>query len=409
MGHFSSILPGNGVFHAIRMIMGLLLFGDGSISGIARSGLDSIHQSTLNRFINDVRWSPDELNERRLDFLQQNLQTRSKDKGLLIIDDSVLDKTGEKIEGTGYHYSNSKKRTVHGHNLVSSHYLDDKKDYPLHFEVYIRKKDLEDAGTPEKFKTKVQMALELIANAIKSTINFSVTVFDSWYFTKQICNALESAGKDWVSRAKINRIVNLPTHKTNLKRLIASLPDEEFARLKNPVRIKNKDSDEEVKYQYIYEAVLDISDLGPIKCVIIKKKLTEEEGIVLVSNRKDWSAQKIILIYKKRWKIETFYRDSKQNLALDGYYLRSLTGIKRYWVLVFLAYSFLQYCSSFGILQSFLDDDTETTGDKVRRFQELNLKSLIDLIILIYDSTGTKERVYQVIFKNKYKRAGKNN
>ena len=49
----------------------------------------------------------------------------------------------------------------------------------------------------------------------------------------------------------------------------------------------------------------------------------------------------MIKAYLQRWPIETFYQDSKGNLGLDTYRMRTSEAIKKHWCLVFVAYSFL--------------------------------------------------------------------
>jgi len=63
--------------------------------------------------------------------------------------------------------------------------------------------------------------------------------------------------------------------------------------------------------------------------------------VVLVTNRVDWGAQRIIALSLQRWPIETFYQDGKTHLGLDEYRMRSAEAIKKHWCLVFVAYSFL--------------------------------------------------------------------
>lgn len=62
---------------------------------------------------------------------------------------------------------------------------------------------------------------------------------------------------------------------------------------------------------------------------------------ILVSNRTDWSAKKVISAYLQRWPIETFYQDSKGPLGLDAYRMRTSEAIKKHGCLVFVAYSLL--------------------------------------------------------------------
>lgn len=405
--HFDDTLKTSGLNHLDRLTESIIVLNNPTINNIANKCIEQVDQSTINRFINDPNWDPYKFNNRRLEFLQENRQTRSTNNGFTIIDDSILEKTGVKIEGTDYHFSNSKNKSINGHDFVSSHYFDRKKKYPLHSKLYRRKQELKKNGIPEQFKTKVELAIELIDESIKCGIAFNCCIFDAWYFTRAICDHLKSKGIDWVSRAKSNRVVNLPIGKKNLKTYIENLNADQFSRLPAPVYLEDEKTRKEIKYQFIYEAVLNISDIGNIKCVVIKKNLKDNESIILVSNRLDWTAQRIIQIYKNRWQIETFYRDAKQNLGLDKYQLRSIKGIERYWVLVFHSYTFLQYCKLFGIFSSLLDAPCRTTGEKIQRFQDLNVKYFVNLIISLNRSNANLNEIYQVILKGKYKRNGK--
>jgi DDE family transposase len=77
--------------------------------------------------------------------------------------------------------------------------------------------------------------------------------------------------------------------------------------------------------------------------LVISFKSAELTGtsVVLVTNRVDWGAQRIITLYLQRWPIETFYQDGKTHLGLDEYRMRSAEAIEKHWCLVFVAYSFL--------------------------------------------------------------------
>ena len=43
-------------------------------------------------------------------------------------------------------------------------------------------------------------------------------------------------------------------------------------------------------------------------------------------------------MYTERWEIEVFFRESKSKLAIDKYQIRSVKGIKRFWLISSLAY-----------------------------------------------------------------------
>jgi len=50
------------------------------------------------------------------------------------------------------------------------------------------------------------------------------------------------------------------------------------------------------------------------------------------------STQEILNLYQERWSIEVFFQQAKQRLALDKYQIRTSTGIRRYWLLMSLAF-----------------------------------------------------------------------
>jgi len=55
-----------------------------------------------------------------------------------------------------------------------------------------------------------------------------------------------------------------------------------------------------------------------------------------------WEEKNIVDTYAKRWTIDTFYRDTKQNLGLEEYELRDKKGIRRHQWMVFPTYTLLQ-------------------------------------------------------------------
>ena len=95
--------------------------------------------------------------------------------------------------------------------------------------------------------------------------------------------------------------------------------------------------------EYWYFALnLSIPDLGKVRLVISYSDASlEGTYAVIVTNRTDWSAKKIIESYLQRWPIETFYQDSKGHLGLDEYRMRGAEAAKKHWCLVFVAYSLL--------------------------------------------------------------------
>ena len=93
---------------------------------------------------------------------------------------------------------------------------------------------------------------------------------------------------------------------------------------------------------WTFSRTVRIPGLGKVRLVISFQKadLTGSYAIV-VPNRLDWNAERIIAAYLRRWPIETFYQDGKGLLGLDEYRMRNAEAIQKHWCLVFVAYSFL--------------------------------------------------------------------
>lgn len=62
----------------------------------------------------------------------------------------------------------------------------------------------------------------------------------------------------------------------------------------------------------------------------------------LVTNKIDAPTEHAIRLYSKRWRIETFFEDSKQDLGLEDCEMREDEGASRHWHLLMLAYGLLR-------------------------------------------------------------------
>ncbi|PJW16051.1 transposase, partial [Geobacillus sp. WSUCF-018B] len=66
--------------------------------------------------------------------------------------------------------------------------------------------------------------------------------------------------------------------------------------------------------------------------------MTSEHLHCVLSNDRELSDEDILRHYAQRWSIECFFRQAKDQLKLDGYRVRQVRAVKRYWILVQLAY-----------------------------------------------------------------------
>ena len=359
--------------HFINFVLGLIGSDDKQVSSISHSLVKGVDQSSMNRFLNLSDWDPILVKNQILEFLDQDKRTATNDSGILILDDSILEKTKGKMEGVDKFYSVSEKKFVHAHDKVSLHYSDPVKDYPLDFFFYLKEKSFREGmiSSDFNFQTKIDLAVKLLEENAPRT-NARILVYDSWYFSKKLVETASQLGLDWVTRAKQNRLVKYNREWLPLKDLISRLKGETWKKIPFKARL----DEEETRYQYMLELTVRMRRIGIVKLVVVKDKFDNKKGIFLVSNNLGFSAKKIIRIYSKRWDIEVFYRSAKANLGLGKYMLRKLKGIIKYSYLVFFSAVFLEWSKLVGHLSQY-KTEVSTLGQKVKAFKEKFLEGVI--------------------------------
>jgi SRSO17 transposase len=333
--------------HFKRYVLGLIVSENLTVEGINRIYIEAMHPSSLNRFLTAGIWRQDRVNDARINMLKAKGALAGK--GWLVIDDTLTHKTGEMIEAVGIFWDHCEKRHVLAHNIVTMEFVTPKgKSYPLDFRLYLK----EDLCEKKKFefKTKIQLARELIEYALSLGLEIQGVLFDSWYAAKDLIGYLRDNSLWWVTRLKSDRNIKIRGEYVQIREFAATLPKVAF----RGVRIGK------TTYQVFSKAV-DLKGVGKVRIVIsYDKEDFSEDPVYFATDQIRWEATRILKTYGNRSKIEAFFRDTKQNLGLEDYQLRDLRGIKRHWYLIFLAYSLLVSGMS-GITQN-LPKGPQTLG-----------------------------------------------
>jgi SRSO17 transposase len=372
--------------HFQHYLTGLMALDNKTMSNISRCVLDSADKTNLSRFFSQAPWVEEQVNERRIRYMLEQTagHRRAAKESCLILDDTLCEHVGSLFEYVDRHYNHSEDRYPLAHNLVTSHYVSGAVRFPLEARLYRRyeertdweafvKKHFPDRQIPrtkkerqrfhkqvdavllqdpafaarhQEFQTKLVLAQDLIQSAVKREVPFQIVLMDSWYLSQEMVAVLREQKKDWVSLLKKNRQletasfslrdeqgqnVALDGPHIKVEDLVPLIPRQAYRR----VKIQEKD--------YWYFALnVRIPGLGKVRIVISydNEELTGTYA-VLITNRTDWSAQKILQTYLQRWPIETFYQDSKGHLGLDEYRMRNAKAMQKHWCLVFVAYSLL--------------------------------------------------------------------
>ncbi len=124
----------------------------------------------------------------------------NKTRGMLVIDDSTLDKIySKKIELVTHHWSGKHHRVVKGINLISLLWTDGDSQLPCDYRVYA--KDADGLTKNDHFRAMLKQAQDRgFAPACVS--------FDSWYSSLENLKIIRDYGWMWLTRFKSNRLVN---------------------------------------------------------------------------------------------------------------------------------------------------------------------------------------------------------
>ena len=262
--------------------------------------------------------------------------------------------------------------------------------------------DAEFRARHEQFQTKISLAIELVEAAIRGKVPFGVVVFDAWYLAEDLIQVLARRHKDWISVLKKNRLVEtasfhlrdvngwplkLPGPHLAVEELVPLIPANAY----RPVTVR------EHTY-WCFTLAVRLPGLGKVRIVVsYEQEALTGRSVVLVTNRVDWSAAKIISLYLQRWPTETFYQDSKGQLGFNEYRMRSAEAIGKHWCLVFVAYSLLHLtCLPVG------PDRTkgliQTIGDACRQQGRALLQKLLVFVHDQLSQGATADHVFTQLF-----------
>ena len=372
--------------HFQNYLTGLIVLDNKSLANITRCVLESADKTNLSRFFSDAPWFQKQVNDRRVAYLLH--QTKEvhgpKADAALILDDTLCEHVGSLFEYVDRHYNHGDDTYPLAHNPVTSYYISGPVRFPVDLRLYRRyeecshweefvhkhfpdrliptkKKErtrlhkavdrilLEDPAFQElhqQFRTKIDLGVDLLEAAIQHKVPFRVLLFDSWYLAEELVSLARYWKKDWISLLKKNR--NLETNSFVLKDAAGKplhlagphIAVEDLVPLIPPTAYRAVTVGDTT--YWTFTLAVRLPGLGKVR-LVVSFKTAELTGTyaVLVSNRVDWNAQRIITLYLQRWPIETFYQDGKTHLGLDEYRMRNAEAIGKHWCLVFVAYSLL--------------------------------------------------------------------
>jgi len=361
---FNNCFSHNQHTHFQQYLSGLVIGKDKNILKISEFIDHASTYDNLHHFISNSKWDWKNITNKMVEMIKENKHLKPLPTGWLVIDDVLIDKTGKHIEKVGKFFDHSENKYLdYAHCLVQLWYTDARGiGYPLTMEMYIKHSLVEDK---DQFKTKHLIAKELVKWAIGKGLDFQGVLFDGWYLNNDLIDFIEENHKTWISRMKSNRLIRVKGKNISVSEYRDSLTEKDFTES----AIKDR------KFRF-HSKCFPVKSLNNNKTRLVFvqeydwKKKTWTKIVIIATNQITWHSNKIIKSYLLRWSIEVFFRDSKQHLGLGSYQMRKLTGIKRHWCLVSLAYVFLQKVKLESSLLKKLSHQLKTVGQMCSYYKD---------------------------------------
>jgi hypothetical protein len=355
--------------HFAEYLTGLMIAETKTVSGINREFVVTTDQSCLHRWLTEAQWDVQALNDRRLEWLQRDPRTRYSPRGVIAIDNTLVDHAGKLIEDVGWLWDHADQRHVIAHDyLISNYVCPSERHYPIEWRRF-RKRDTCKQG---EFKDHTELCIELIDDAISRAIPGDFT-FDCYFTSAKVLNHIHSQQRAYVGDLKLNRNVVYTGREQPLQDVARQIP---WA-AKKPVRMGN------TRYWYFSKQMRLPNVTHPVRIVLFWREREEGDASkALVSNRLGWEVIRIVLVYRHRWTgTETFHRDGKQQLGLGDCQVRSGEGQTRHVYLVSTAYSLLMRSLHQTRPQDWARKTLTTIGEACRAVKADTLGRMIDWIV----------------------------
>ena len=406
LSHFQSAFSAK-QWPAFRSLIYSMLFDYKRLSLSALANKSHISYQNLQYFASDSKWSIEDINNIRLRLIQNQRTTGSTSKGILAIDDTACPKPyAKKTEGAQFQHCSPARKEENCNVAVASCFVSSSKHFPINFKSYIP----EDQLHPDDFKSKLDLAKELIVDAMDKNISFSSVVFDSWYTSSNLIEFISSKNHTLVAEVKMNRSMRIihPQTRTwqylQAKHLIHLIKEFYSHKLKT-VHYTQKNGKHKNLLTYSFESKLkDCST--PVKVVFVFNKWSDKDDKdihVLITNKLNMSTRNIICTYLLRWGIEESFKELKDTFCFDQYQVRHQKQIQRHWIMSFLTWSLAYWVKQNGCLSKILDAKPNSINQTKEAISSLIIIDSACLLSKNKELAASHFSIKSENFKNKLK------
>lgn len=348
---FTSSRIGNLCHHAKTYLKGLLLMDSNrNYANIARRvlGVENDGQN-LQHFMSDSPWKEGDV----FNQIQQEIKSHPElDEGVLILDETSFEKDGDQSAGAARQYLGRLGKVDMGQVGVALCYHEDGLWAMVDAELYMPEKWFDDAHgelrrryhVPEelKFRSKIDMGMEMIRQAKSNKLPFNTVLADSFYGRKHQFRAdLDALGTHYIADIRDDMavytespVVGVPEPKRNKK---GAKPKKKRVLKGIPVNVKTfakKLKLKTVNVRHSERGVLQISAAAARVWTLTRNMEVRQEwllvwkapdgtlGLALSNLPEDTSLEVLVSKRAERYFIERLFEDQKTDNGWDEFQAR---------------------------------------------------------------------------------------
>lgn len=277
----------------------LSTFGAATATGLSAMVEGDVSHDSITRLLSGQDYTSKDLWQH----VKPMVRKIESDDGVLIFDDTVQEEAWtDESELMCWHFDHCSGRNVRGINLLNALYHCNETSIPVAFELVKKPFQYSDIKTRQVKRkgevTKNEMMREMIETCMRNALKFRFVLMDSWFSAKENFDFITNKGKHFIAALKDNRLVAL---------------SEEDIKSKRFVRVDELDFSEQT-------AVLGWLKGYAKAVLLVRQVFTNKDGstgiLHLVCSDLTCDYNAITTTYKKRWKVEVFYKSLKSNANL---------------------------------------------------------------------------------------------
>ncbi|WP_138506144.1 IS701 family transposase [Nostoc sp. PA-18-2419] len=319
-----------GLFKEVRNYECFKYLHMGIISTIKRKSLPEIAKvvsinsaQSLHHFLANSDWAVDELKQRRLNKLKQTLNGQAI---TVVIDETGDRKKGKNTDYVARQYLESVGKVDNGIVSVNAYGIYANITFPLVFKVFKPKGTLKES---DKYKTKIELASEIITELMESGFNIKLVLADSLYGeSSQFLRKVAEYNLDYVVSIRSNHGVWLPAGQS--------------VRANKWCKFKRTFSNQTSETRYIREIIYGKKRAITYWEITTDPETMPENSTSFVMTNLQGNLKKTLGdLYGLRTWVEYGFRQCKQELGWTDYRFTNFQHIERWWEIIFSVYTMI--------------------------------------------------------------------